>query len=260
MLSMRLRLMLPAAALGLGLVMLAGPGDAATRPRPIHPERQKMSPDARRDAVLADLEDVLTGPAGPAEIATRPYASYEGGLCRRDMVVLSYAVAPGDNAWRAPLKPTGVSRVYTQYHFLGERNERNPAAWAKECAALSGSKAEWVTGKDDHDARDAFVIRDVAIAAVKAGDPGVTFDCKDPYAEPGSAMDQGPDSSIPAEPCGTGFVAAIAGITGLGTCPDKSDCFGYGSSDYLFTITLDFTTGKRKIRITMLQNQDIIIT
>ena len=78
------------AAISLAATTVPGAVLAVVPPEIIHPERMKMSPDDRRDRVLADLEAILSGPASTNSITTAPYRSFRDGLCRRDVIILRY--------------------------------------------------------------------------------------------------------------------------------------------------------------------------
>ena len=223
---------------------------AATRPRLIHPERWKMSPADRRDAVLADLNAILTGPAAPDTVATRPYLSYMGGLCRRDVITLAYAPAEGGDAWTAPLKIKGIGGLYPQYRLLGEEGARSRVDWAKACARLSGDKEPWVTGNDvgDNSAYEALTTLGIAVEAARK-DQAITFDCTELE-----------DASQKVD-CRAEFIAAATAVIGFGSCDDRQagNCYAFFSQQSPFEVRADLSANKRSITIRM-RNPDIVVT
>src|SRR4051812_32591975 len=100
-------------ALAIVALTMATPIAAGTRIRPVHGERFKLSPVARQALVLEDLASILKGPASATTIATKPYLSRELGLCRRDVIVLSYLTSGWGEAARD--KPEGIGSVVAQY-------------------------------------------------------------------------------------------------------------------------------------------------
>ncbi|WCM25441.1 hypothetical protein NDN01_15405 [Sphingomonas sp. QA11] len=187
---------------------------AATRIIQILPERLKLSPANRREAVLADLNAILTGPAEPDTIATRPYLSDTGGLCRRDVIKLIYAPAGKRADWNGPLKPNGIRSIVPQYHFLGEEAKQSRESWEKACAQLSGDEVYWAFGdNDDSRAYDALGTLEIAVEAVKKGQE-INIDCTD--------LDKPPKQPN----CPSEFVAAAAIINGFSRCDDQPrDCY-----------------------------------
>jgi hypothetical protein len=221
---------------------------ATFRARPSHPERQKLSPADRREAVLADLETILTGPATPTSMATRPYLSDSEGLCRRDVIDLAYVPAGGRTDEKAPLKPRSISSITPQYHFLGEEGSRNRADWEKACARLSGDKVHWATSYDDDDrAYDALMTLEIAVAAAQK-DKGIKIDCTDLGDERERVN------------CTSEFIAAAAGINSFGKCEDQPDaCYAFSSDRYHFSIRSEWRDNARSTTIKM-SIADIIVT
>jgi hypothetical protein len=223
---------------------------AAIRPRPIHPERLKMSPAARREAVLTDLNAILTGPAAPDTVATRPYLSQMGGLCRRDVIRLAYATAEGRDHWTAPLEIKGVDGLYPQYRLLGEEDALSRADWAKACARLSGDKEPWVTGNDvsDNRAYEALTTLGIALEAARKNQ-AITFDCTELE-----------DASQKVD-CRAEFIAAATAVIGFGSCDGRQAyyCHAFFSQKYPFDVLYDSSAIKRSITIRM-GIPDIVVT
>ncbi|MEP7006995.1 MAG: hypothetical protein ABI810_13500 [Sphingomonas bacterium] len=230
------------------IVALAVPCSVFAARIPIHPERLKLSPADRREAVLADLETLLTGPATPTSITTRPYLSNVEGLCRRNVIPLAYSIAAGSTHPNAPLKPMSIGPVRSEYHFLGEADTRDRADWEKACARLSGDKVHWAVGEDnDNRAYDALATLESTIDAVRKGQ-GINIDCTD--------LNNG---QRPVN-CLSEFIAAAAGVNSFGTCDDQPDaCYAFFSDRYQFSIRLDPSNNTRSITIKMIVD-GIIVT
>ena len=201
---------------------------SATRIITPHPERAKLSPATRRDLVLADLRAILTGPASPDRIATAPYASYWGDMCRRDVIAISYTISASD---RRLDKPLGVRTVSPQYYYFGGQEGRGTVDRDKTCTRLSGDEAGWVEGDDrQNKTHEAFVMLQTA-ASVLRGESRDKVDCVHPE------IDQ-PDFN-----CGAEFLAAIANLSSLGGCYEQGDCYNYWFDRYEATITRTCGTG-----------------
>jgi hypothetical protein len=170
--TLRFRLALALVALALPAVVFAG-----TRIREILEERLKLSPAVRRALVVGDLNSILTGPASPTSIATKPYASDEAGLCRRDQIELLY-VRSGERG-DGPYKPVGVSGVAREYQYIGTFPTRSAAKLRRDCARLSGLDTNWISSSEgDQFVSFALSSLEQAINDVRAR-AEVTFDCRD---------------------------------------------------------------------------------
>ena len=240
--------------LALVIVALASPAFAATRIRVIHGERNKLSADARREAVLADLTTMLQGPAGPTNVATRPYVSSRNGLCRRDIVSLAYApVKEGGYA----VKPVGIQSVFTQYHFLGYENEGTRDGWQKACEQLTGKDVYWAASRDDYSAAFALATLNRVLVDVR-NRQRVTIDCSPPDGE-----------SAPADPvdCRSLFLRVASRTTMANPCPSEDDsfkpCYAFRMDDYDVKVVTTFGKNVKdpySTAIRMTLDDSIIIT
>ena len=221
---------------------------AAFRVRPIHPERQKLSPADRREAVLADLEAILTGPATPTSITTRSYLSRTDGLCRRDLINLDYVPVGRRTDEKAALKPRSIGSVFPEYHLLGEGSTRVRADWEKACAGLSDNKVHWAASDNDDDrAYDALTTLEIAVDAAHRGQ-GIKIDCADLGDEQKQVN------------CSSEFFAAAARIVWFGKCYDQPHaCYAFSSDRYQFYIRSEWRDNTRSITIKM-TDVDIIVT
>lgn len=225
------RTILPLAALA-----IATPVIAAVRHGPVHPERLKSTPAERRDAVFADLREILTGPASTDSIATKPYLSLEWGLCRRDVITISYARTGGSADRNGRLKPQGVRAVYPQYHFIGQDAARSDADWKKSCAQLSGSKVYWAIGKDDDRAAyNALVSLQIAVSAAREN-KDIKFDCT--------------ELNDPDVDCSAAFLSDSANIKSFSPAKDQNKIGGsFGSWKYNIFVEIVYRHNIRSINV-----------
>lgn len=213
-----------AAAIG-----ISGAIHAGTRIVPIHPERADMSETQRRDLVLGDLNAILTGPSSPTTIATAPYASWESGLCRRDVLQLKYERIKDDR--NSPHVPLGIQAVRVQYHFLGWEKDKSRERRQKQCEKLAGKNLNWAFGDDDHFSVGALATLRIAEADVRAKQR-FTIDC-----------DELTDDAAKAA-CADAFLSAASKISEIWRCPDRRDgCYGFTAFPYRFTIFRSFSYG-----------------
>ena len=235
--------------MAVSLIALALPCSviAATRNRPVRAERLKLSPADRRAAVLADLTAMLTGPAATDAITTRPYLTYLGGLCRRDVIKIAYAPVGGRTDWDAPLKPQGIRGVYSQYHLLEQTGARRTADLERACARLSSGKAYWATTDgDDHRAHLALTTLEIAVDAARNED-GIKIDCTE--------LDEPQPLNCMAE-----FIAEAARIESFYSCPDRLvACYAFSTNRYQFSVDTMWDSGKRSITVKM-SYADIVVT
>lgn len=224
--------------LGLSLSLLAAvapvPGVAATRPEPIHPERNNVPPSIRRDLVLADLQAILTDSTSPTNLVTTPYLSSRDGLCRRDVIHLSYE-REGAREARGPFKPVGVAQVSTQYHRLGYGKTQDRENWRTPCRELSGQPVYWAASDRDATAEFALSSLDMAVADVRRNER-VTIDCED-------IKNDGFGGN-----CASEFLAAAARVSRASRCLDeprdvRSQCFAFEMGDYEVSIIRTYGQG-----------------
>lgn len=200
-----------------------GLSTAATRIEPIHPERENVPPSIRRDLVLADLEQILSGPVSPTSIATAPYAASRNGLCRRDVITVRYErQSEGDR--RAPLKPVGVYEVSTEYHRLDDGKPLVRADLVRACAKLSGQQTYWARSDSEHSAEFALASLSWAVAAVSRNEP-ISIRCED--------LDQGV--------CASEFLRAAPQVSMAAECRDQTrdisnQCSTFRAGNYDITI------------------------
>ena len=241
--SLRLHTVLPLVALA-----ITAPVIAAVRISPVHPERLKLSPTDRRDAVFADLDEILTGPASTDSIATKPYLSLMQGLCRRDVVSISYARSGGSADRNSQLKPQGIRAVYPQYHFIGEDNARSEADWKRACTQLSGDKVYWALGKDDDRAAyNALVALHIAVSAAR-DNKEIKFDCT-----------QLSDTSENLN-CASEFLSAAEKVRSFDSSQDQNKIGGnFSTWKYDISIEIVFNGSKRTINV-KLTDPEIIET
>jgi len=239
-------------------VLVSVPANPAVRIPRSHLEvaRQKMSPDARRGEIIADLTAVLGGPGiSWNEVATYPYLSKQGGLCRRDVVKLTYMPAGKDPS--GALKPMGMSAVYPQYHFIDEKETRSRADWEKACARLSGNKVYWATGDDDDKfAYNALVLLKIAVADVRKN-AGANINCGEP-----DSNYQGPDSNPLDFKCGSPvFLEAASKVLQIRRCDEpRIECYAFSMGGYDVSIMWNPSGNKPSTVIKMSRTNDIIIT
>ncbi len=234
------------------LVILVLPVSTAARPAtrykptPLQAAREKMSPAARGEAITADLA-AITGPGiSWYEIATKPYLSSIGGLCRRDVIVLSYR---ND-------KPVGISSFYPQYVYLGLKDARSEDEWRRACTRLSGDKASWVTGPSnpsysgsDQQIADAFWRLAITIEAVRKN-PNLKVECTDEDGKPVTDLD-----------CRAEFLNASSNISQIAPCyKPQGYCHGYWIGRWM--VNIDGRAGEDQTTIIKItpDNSDIIIT
>lgn len=159
----------------LGMVAVATVTFAAQRMETVHPERERMSASSRREAVLDDLDILLTGPATPTSIATGPYLA-NNGLCQRDVIELIYGHAK-DGARGTPFKPFGIAGVRKQYHSIGYSGEISESEAKKACRSLDGVKDYWADSDSESTADNGLIMLKETVAAVRAN-KAISFDCK----------------------------------------------------------------------------------
>lgn len=232
-----------AAAIG-----LSGAIHAGTRIVPIHPERADMPETQRRDLVLGDLDAILTGPSSPTTIATAPYASWEPGLCRRDVLQLKYERIEDDR--NSPRVALGIQTVRVQYHFLGWEKDKSRERRQKECEKLAGKELNWAFGDGDNFSVGALATLKTAEADVRAK-RRFTIDC-----------DALTDKAIKAA-CADAFLSAASKISEIWRCPDRRDgCHGFTAFPYRFTIFISFSYGIDGGYTTAIEMQDheIVVT
>jgi hypothetical protein len=214
---------------------------AGTRIRPIHEERLKLSPADRQALVLEDLGSILKGPASTSGIATKPYLSRELGLCRRDVIQLSYAVSRSNNA--VQYTPEGVGSVVVQYHYLGPGQSRSLTDWQKACSRLSGVDEYWASSAEgDNYLSFALSVLDQAVADVRTR-AGVTLQCED----------EGVD-------CAAEFLAAAPNVSSVWRCTDRPlDCYQYETGNWDVTIAVEYRNNIRQT-IVKLAYAPIVLT
>lgn len=228
---------------------------AAVRYPPIHPERQKMSPADRRDAVMADLESILTSSTTPTSIATKPRLSSEEALCRRDVIQLAYPRTPNNRAWAA--KPDGINGVSPEYHYLGYASDRSWGDWKKACEQLNGDKVAWVTASTD--VGDSFVSdalgRLAGVVADVRKNPSVLITCVDIDGAPIVDLSGTPlDPTNSACPSAASFADMSSTVSNVRRCMVQGgECYGFTMGSWDVEITIDFSGGKRSTRIQLQQ-------
>lgn len=264
--------------LGLAVAAVAMPAViyAGTRIRPIHPERLNLSPAARRDEVLADLNSLLSGPATPTTIATRAYPSDELRLCRRDVIGVSYVAKDA----QAPFKPEGISGVGVQYYFLGEHPPEELAARRKLCASHSDTDQQWFSSYEGHHfTADALTVLPIAIDDVRSGRE-VALSCKNGEGEAVPTLTHklseqiAPATGTPSPeqetPVGQSddsyecdaklFLTLAAQASTVWRCSGNvQNCYGYGMAHYMVTITLEYP-GNRRRTVIKIEPEPIVLT
>lgn len=236
----------------LGLVIDVPAGFAtANRIETVHPERYRMSPSARRQAVLDDLATILAGPATPTSIATAPRAA-NTDLCERDVITLDYRHAKEGNP-KSLFKPDGVQNVFRQYHLIGYSDELSESEAQKACRSLDRDEDYWASSDSESTARFGLATLKKVTVAVRTNQ-GVMFDCNALH-----------DAAIEAR-CASEFLAVADQPYNVRECSELShgaghDCFAYDLGKYyLVTITRDWpATGGPKATV-KLEWQGIIIT
>jgi hypothetical protein len=206
---------------------ISGALHAATAPRPIHPEREKMSEARKHDLILGDLQSILTGPASPTTIATAPYASTVDGLCQRDLIQLKYA-SKSDDRVDTRVHPIGV-RVTVQYHYLGGTNDRRWSRQQKACEQLAGKKIYWAFAADDYSAAGALATLGSTLDDVREN-RRFTIDCSELDAR---EIEIG---------CAQRFLSTAAQVSAISRRYDRRDSqYDFTSSPYQFTIARTYS-------------------
>jgi hypothetical protein len=188
-----------------------------------HLEREKMSPDRKRELVVADLRSILTEPISPTSVATTPYASTRNGLCRRDVVQIAY-VPLIERRYEGPFKPLQV-RVTAQFHWLGYEGTGSRGGWQKECKKLSGVAVYWASSESDTVAAWALSRFKETIADVQK-DRRFTLDCDKLRI------------NLVKTSCVDEFLATANDIMSARKCVDQNpECYEFGSNRYEIKIS-----------------------
>lgn len=201
---------------------------------PIHHERERMSASARRQAVLDDLNSLLTGTATPTTIATVPRHA-GNNLCERHVISIIYRRANEDNP-KSPFRPIGLSDGYNQYHRLDYSKGLSEHEAQKACRKLDKNKDYWASSSSQATASSGLWALERAAGAVRA-DHGVTLDCTALHDD---AMEAG---------CASTFLDAADRPSSVGRCPEPSQtvqrhCYSYFLGGYDVTITETWLAGR----------------
>lgn len=224
---------------------------AGQRLERIHPERERLSASARREAVLDDLDTLLTGPATPTSIASAPHIA-NNGLCQRDVIVLEYRHTK-DSARGGPFKPFGIAAVYKQYHSIGYSSEISESEAQKACRSLDGVRDYWAYSDSERTAGHGLIFLKETAAAARANN-NISFDCK--------LL----GDSVTEARCLSEFLAVANRPESVSDCSERPttirhECFVYGLGNYTVTITRVWpTSGGEPATGVKLESPEIFVT
>lgn len=237
-----------AAILGLAL---GAPTSFATAQRMerIHPERDRMSASARRQAVLDDLTELLAGPTTATSIATSPHVA-SNQLCARDLISIQYRHTKAGNR-KSPLKPIRISSIVQQFHLIGYSKTLSEGEASKACRSLDGTKDYWAYAANESTAGDGLWALRAVADAVRAKQ-GVTFDC--------TALE---DSELKTR-CAEEFLSDADHPESVTDCPERppeerGQCFDYGFGRYRATLIRSWSDKGIPAYQVKLEAQEIIV-
>lgn len=221
----------------------------AQRMERIHPERDRMSASARRQAVLDDLTELLAGPATATSIATSPHVA-SNQLCARDLISIQYQHTKAGNR-KSPFRPFRISNIIREYHIIGYPNALSENEASKACQSLDGTKDYWAyAAKESTAGHGLWALRAVADSVRAKQD--VTFDC--------TALE---DAALEAR-CPEEFLSEADHPESVDNCPERPheerhQCFLYVFDRYRATLITSWSDNGIPVHEVKLEYQEIIV-
>ena len=189
-------------------------------------EWEALPPNAANKKVHQDLLSVLApiGPITPGyrkqlhsvSLMTRAFGTDIDGVCRRDIIILSYApTIKRQTGEDAPVRPYGVG-VYSLYavtkRFLKEHEDDLPVIWQSDCASAGeGPNGNWISAMDARTAGRGFSFLEAATKAIRAGSL---------KPEPCSALFQDGKMTCEQAILANASPSKISGVIGCGSLRD----------------------------------------
>lgn len=170
--------------------MAAAPALAQTAPGPSAYDRANSSPEDLARLTLGDLKAMLAPNGEYAEswdidvgeswLFTKATGSSYSGLCRRDVLAVSYVEAPdaGGDPNYPRLRPHGL-KLRTQYRVIAGEVNYGGVTWEQakrtgypdgNCAAKAGTTKGWFFAEDEETAAYGFDAIAAAVSRLRSGD------------------------------------------------------------------------------------------